>query len=123
MQLRTSKNVEVAADVTWSDSEYRWPETHLEITGTRGVLRATEDYVKVESTEKHASLGNETRLALYKPHYYQSVPPVNLADPEYTLENLHFLFCISSHTEPLTSLKNVSGTMNMIDELYAKAIQ
>lgn len=123
MQLRTTKNVEVAADITWSDNDYRWPETHLEITGTRGVLRATEDYVKVELKEKHASLCNKTRLALYKPHYYQSVPPVNLADPEYTLENLHFLFCIYSHTEPLTSLKNVSNTMNMIDELYAKAIR
>jgi predicted dehydrogenase len=123
MQLRTTENVEVTADVTWSDNEYRWPETRLEISGTRGVLRATEDYVKVELTEKHLSLGNERRLALYKPHYYQSVPPVNLADPEYTLENLHFLSCIFSQTEPLTSLKSVSSTMNMIDELYAKAIQ
>jgi len=121
--LRTTGDLQVTAEVTWSNSEYRWPETYLEVTATRGLLRATEDYLKVDLTEKHALLNHRRKLVLYKPHYYQSVPPVNLADPEYTLEHLHFLSCIYSGAEPLTSLRNVSRSMNLIDELYAKAKQ
>jgi len=123
VELRTTSNLKVSAEVTWSNSEYRWPETYLEITATKGLLRATEDYLKVDLTEKHDLLNDQRKLVLYKPHYYQSLPPVNLADPEYALEDLHFLSCIYSRKEPLTSLKNVSRTMNLIDELYAKARQ
>jgi hypothetical protein len=58
---------------------------------------------------------------MYKPHYYRGIPPVNLADPEYVLESMHFLSSICQHTPPLTHIEGVSRTMDLIDEMYRKA--
>jgi predicted dehydrogenase len=46
------------------------------------------------------------------------VPPVNLADPEYTIENIHFLESIREGREPVTSIEEASETMKLVDELY-----
>jgi predicted dehydrogenase len=119
-RLRTDNGATADIEVTWSDPAYRLPEVFIEIHGTKGVLRISEDYLKAETTEEHPLLDN-TKLVMYKPHYYQGIPPVNLADPEFTLENIHFLSCIYESAEPLTSLKNVKRTMELIDKLYAEA--
>ena len=119
--LKTGDEAQVTLEVTWSSPEHRLPETLLDIHGSRGVLRVTEDYLKVNCTESHPLLGDETQLERYKPDYYRSLPPVNLADPEYTLENIHFLFSINSSAEPLTSLRSTCQTMELVDELYRKA--
>lgn len=119
--LRTEDDVKVSIEVTWSSPEHRLPETYIEVHATNGVLRVTEDYLKVESVESHPMLNDEKKLMMYRSHYYQSIPLVNLADPEYTLENISFLHNLHSGNEPLTSLRNVAETMELIDELYAKA--
>jgi len=119
--LRTRDGAQVSLEVTWSSPEHRLPETLLEIHGSGGELRVTEDYLKVNCTESHPLLGDEAQLERYKPDYYRSLPPVNLADPEYALENIHFLFSINSFAEPLTSLRSTYQTMELLDELYRKA--
>jgi len=86
--LETEDCARVSLEATWSDPEYRLPETYIEVQGTHGTLKVTEDYLKVSTSAEHPLLGNKREIALYKPHYYQGIPPVNLADPEYTLENI-----------------------------------
>lgn len=120
-KLRTDDGVEVSVEVTWSSPDHRLPETYIEVHASKGLLRVTEDYLKVESVERHPMLNDERKLEMFRPHYYQGIPRVNLADPEYTLENMNFLCSLHSGTEPLTSLRNVAGTMELIDELYGKA--
>jgi len=119
-RLRTRDNVKICMDVTWSDPQYRFPETCIEVHGSKGQLTVTEDYLKAKSIDPHEMLSDKSELVMYKPQYYQGFPPVNIADPEYTLEDMHFLSNVNSHTEPLTSLRNVAGTMNLLDEMYAK---
>jgi len=120
-KLKTEDNVKVNVEATWCSAEHRLPETCIEVHASKGVLRVTEDHLNVESMERHPKLNDETKLATYRPHYYQGFPPVNLADPEYTLEDMHFLCSIHSRCEPLTSLTSVAGTMKLVDEIYEKA--
>lgn len=120
-KLRACNGAIINIEVTWSDPAYRLPETFIEVHGTNGTLMVSEDYLKVETTEKHPLLGNNSKLMIYKPHYYQGLPPVNIADPEFTLENMHFLYCIYASVEPQTSLKNIERTIKLIDKLYTKA--
>jgi predicted dehydrogenase len=104
---------------SWSDPQYGLqPETRIEIHGSSGTITVTEDFVRVEK-EGDESQGSD--YCLYKPHYYQGTPRVNLADPEYTLENLHFLDCVSQESEPATSLRKAQETMRLVDEMYSKA--
>jgi len=118
--LRTRDGVKICMDVTWSNPEYRFPETFIEARGSKGQLIVTEDYLKVKVSDPHEILSNKKDLLIYKPLYYQGFPPVNIADPEYTLEDMHFLSSVNSHTEPITSLRNVVKSMGLIDEMYAK---
>ena len=120
-RLRNEEGIVFDFEASWSRPEYRLPETLITVKGSKGLLRATEDYLKVEATEGHPLLRDDRTLEMYRPHYYPGVPPVNLADPEYTLENMHFLHCIHTSSEPLTSLRNVAGTMELVDELYRAA--
>ena len=113
--LKTEDDTRVTLEITWSSPEHRIPETLLEIRGSAGVLRVTEDYLKIDRSDRHPLLGDQTQLVMYKPHYYQTLPPVNLADPEYTLENIHLLSSIHSSTEPMTSLRSSSRVMELVD--------
>jgi len=120
-RLKTKCDARVNLEVTWASPEYRLPETLIEVRGSKGVLKVTEDYLSVRLTERHPLLNDETQLVRYRPHYYSDVPPVNMADPEYTIENMHFLSSICLSAEPLSNLKNTSQVMRLIDELYRKA--
>jgi len=119
-RLRTEDDVKIRMEVTWSSPEYRVPETCIEVHGSKGQLTVTEDCLKAKSVDPHEMLPDKNELLMYKPQYYQGFPPVNIADPEYTIEDMHFLSSVNSHTEPLTSLRNVADTMRLVNEMYAK---
>jgi len=119
--LRSKKGAMINLEVSWSDPEYRLPETQIEILGSHGTITVTEDFVRLH-VDKDQTLAKMTGDACrYKPHYYQGVPPVNIADPEYTFENLHFLHCIHNRLEPETSMKAMVENMRVIDDMYSKA--
>jgi len=120
-ELEAENGIKISIEASWSSPEYRVPETYIEVQGSRGVIRVTEDYLKASTTIEHELLGNKKEVALYKPHYYKGIPPVNLADPEYTIENMHFLESIHRAWEPLTSIERSIETMRLVDELYEAA--
>jgi len=120
--METSTGADISVETTWSSPEHRLPETYIKIKGSRGTITVSEDHFKLESTLNYPTIKYYNKSELYKPHYYQSIPPVNLGDPEYTLENIHFLHSIYSLEEPLTNLENVRETMDLVDELYRKAL-
>jgi len=120
-ELEAEKGFKISMETSWSNPDYRVPEIYIEIQGSRGVIKVTEDYLKISTSSEHELLGSKREVTLYKPHYYRGVPPVNLADPEYTIEDIHFLESIRESREPLTSLEKSLGTLKLIDELYEVA--
>jgi predicted dehydrogenase len=120
-ELEVEGGFKISMEASWSNPDYRVPETYIEMQGSRGVIRVTEDYLRVSASSEHELLGNKREVAFYKPHYYRGAPPVNLADPEYTIEDMHFLESIREGREPLTSIEESLETMKLIDELYEVA--
>ena len=120
-KLRTAAGAKISMEVSWSNRNYRLPETYIELKGSMGTMKVTEDYLRVETKDEHPLLNGQKELELYKPNYYRDILPVNLGDPEYTLENLHFLSSIHTRKEPLTSLRNTVKTMNLIEKLYKRS--
>jgi predicted dehydrogenase len=112
-ELEADKDLKISLEISWSDPGYRAPETYIEIQGSKGVIKVSEDYLKI-------SLDNDTEIALYKPHYYQGVPPVNLSDPEYTIEDIDFIESLYEDREPLTIIEKTSDAMKLVEELYNK---
>jgi predicted dehydrogenase len=120
-KLSNDSHLEFNIEVTWSNPEYRMPETCIEVVGTGGKLKVTEDYLTVFCETPQRLINDQKLLTLYRPHYYQNTPIVNLADPEYTLENIHFLNSISLSRQPLTDFRNLTQVMNLLGEMYSKA--
>lgn len=119
--LGVKECVKVDLEISWCSAEHRLPETYIELKGSNGMIRVTEDYLKVDCSESHTLLDNQKRLVMFKPHYYQGIPPVNLAEPEYTIENIHFLNSLTSSVQPMTSLGNTAKTMEIVEEMYTKS--
>lgn len=109
--LRSGEGFEVRAIVTWSDPSFRVPETLIRVKGSKGLLEVTEDYLKIStpSVEK----------TFYKPHYYQGIPPVLVADPEYTIEDMHLLLRLVENRDTDANLDSALPVMRIIDEVYA----
>jgi hypothetical protein len=120
-KLRNDSTLEFNVEITWSNSDYRMPETCIEVIGAGGKLKVTEDYLTVSCENTQRLISDQKKLTLYRPNYYQSIPAVNLADPEYTLENIHFLDSINLSRQPLTDFRNLTQVISPLDELYAKA--
>ncbi|MFH0849145.1 MAG: Gfo/Idh/MocA family oxidoreductase [archaeon] len=118
--LLDKKANRINLDISWSDPGYRIPETSIHIEGSNFAMTVTEDSLDVTLGEEGS--GRIRRKASFqKPHYYGKTPPVNLADPEYTLENLHFYYCIQGNREPLTALTGLERTTKIIDQMYSRA--
>jgi len=112
--LLNTERFSIKLEASWSDASYRLPETMIEVKGDSGILRVTEDFIKVMTNEGIS-------LALYKPHYYQSFPPVLVADPEFTIEDIHFLSCLTMNKKPETDFESCMSVMKLIEELYSCA--
>ncbi len=104
----------IKVEASWIDPSYRLPETMIHMIGGKGELIVTEDYLRIKRADGSIE-------EYYKPYYYAGYPPVNLADPEYTIENIHFLNSVSTHSHVKTGIKDAYETMKLIDELYEKA--
>jgi predicted dehydrogenase len=83
----------------------------MKIELEKGTIEVTEDYLKIREDDGFNKI-------LYKPNYYQGFPPVNLADPEYTIEDMHFLTSLADGTKTMTELPNTLRSMELIDRLY-----
>jgi predicted dehydrogenase len=114
----SAENFEVEFKATWSDNSCRFPKTFIEVVGGKGILKVSEDYVKFFGLDE--SDNAEINWTLYKPDYYQSFPPVLVSDPEYTIEDLHFLSCLTKGARPETGLEYCATTMRLLEELYKK---
>jgi len=109
--LKSEEGFEVRATATWSDPSFRVPETFVRVKGSRGLLEVTEDYLRIStpSTEK----------AFYRPDYYQGIPPALVADPEYTIEDMHLLLRLAENRDTDVNLASALPAMRIVDEAYA----
>jgi predicted dehydrogenase len=114
-EIMGKDNLKIVFEANWSDPDYRRPGLCLVFQGSKGDMCLSEDSLRL------CNMDSEENFHFYQPHYYSSTPPVNLADPEYTLENIHLLHVAEGNAQPFTPLEKVRSTMTLVDELYEKA--
>ncbi len=113
-ELEDKAGFPISFSTSWIDQRFRLPETMIHVIAEKGELWVTEDHLRI-------NWRNGEKEAYYRPHYYSGYPPVNLADQEYTIEDIHFLNSIATRTNPKTSLEDGLKTMMLIDKLYRVA--
>ena len=110
--IKERHGVAINLKVSWSNKDVRWPSARIRVAGSRATAEACEDSLSLTPSGKEVQF-------LSKPAYYGDLTAVNLADPEYTLEDMHFLSCINQRNAPETSLRACEGTMKIIDDIYS----
>lgn len=110
-ELYSPEGFRILFEASWSNPDYRLPETYIKIKLEKGTIEVTEDYLRISENDGFGK-------TYYKPNYYQGFPPVNLADPEYTIEDMHFLASLANGTKTMTELPDIQRSMELVDRLY-----
>jgi len=98
-------------DACWCVRNYRLPEISIEIYGEKGLLTASEDFVKLTLYGE-----SEKSQALYKQSFDTSVPYL-LADPEYTMEDATFLAAVKKRFRPQVEFPEAAKVNAIIDRI------
>jgi len=117
INLHFKNNLFGALQVSWSIKNYRLPELKIEMHFDYGNIIVTEKYISIYS-EKRNEFINKGWNTFYKQNLTKNIP-IDIAGPEYTLEDLHFLNCILEDKETLCNFKEAAKTNLVIDKVYS----
>jgi len=102
---------------SWSMRNYRTPELKIDIYFDKGTISATEKYITIYSEKENGNI-KKGRNTFYKQNLTKDVP-IDLAGPEYTLEDSHFLNCIIENKKPICDFGEATKTNFVIDKIYS----
>jgi predicted dehydrogenase len=103
---------------SWSYGGSRYPEMTLQIELENGRIVATDRDISMVSIKKE----DDTEEHHYWTKQQLSHPvQIDLAGPEYTLEDVHFLNCIKDGKKTISSFDQAVNTNVVIDSLYRSA--
>lgn len=103
--------------VSWSVRNYRLPEFKIEIQLDKGAINVTEKYISIYSETNINSI-KKGWTTYYKQDLIKNIP-INIAGPEYTLEDLHILDCILENRRSICDFEEASKTNLVLDKIYS----
>ena len=109
-----------SVDVSWSKEGYRLPETCLEISGSNGILKVSDDILELNITKGIVGLAQGGRSVLRRPELLRGVDFL-LGDPEYCLEDEQFLLALRNESPAAPSLEGGVGVNKVIELAHAAA--
>jgi len=103
--------------LSWSIPNYRLPELKINIILDRGTISVTEKYVEIWSKSDSDNLKKGLNV-FYKQDLAKNVQ-LNIAGPEYTLEDQHFLHSINNGNDTKCSFEEAAKANFVIDAIYS----
>jgi len=119
VNLDFKRNVFGSLQVSWSTRNYRLPEFKIDMQLDSGSISVTEKYISIYS-EVSADFIKRGWNVYHKQDLTKNVP-IDIAGPEYTLEDLHLLTCAKKKTRSACDFKEAAKTNFVIDKIYSSA--
>ncbi len=107
-------------DISWSVRNYRLPETCLEVQGTNGTLKVSDDLVRLEIDSDIKGVIEAGKHTFQKPAFKTSVDFL-LGEPEFTLEDKSFLEAVESKQSIEPSFRTAARVNQLIDRVHEEA--
>ncbi|MDQ6865971.1 MAG: Gfo/Idh/MocA family oxidoreductase, partial [Thermoproteota archaeon] len=114
-------------DTSWSTEGYRVPELNIEIIGSNGKMRVTEDLIELELKKQASQLNMHDKSSnsknvttMYKQELTEGVP-IDVGGPEYTREDLHVVECVFHKRQSLVNVFEAGKTQSVIQAMYDAA--
>jgi len=102
--------------ISWSVKNYRMPELKIDIYCDYGKISVTEKYIEIVSDIEHASIKKGWNI-----FYKQDITPdvaINLAGPEYTLEDQQLVDAVVNNTIPTCNFREAAKASFVVDSIY-----
>lgn len=103
--------------VSWSTRNYRLPEFRIDMQLDKGAISVTEKYINIYSEVK-SDFVKKGWNEYYKQDLAKNVP-IDIAGPEYTLEDLHLLNCASENRGTKCDFSEAAKSNFVIDKIYS----
>lgn len=103
--------------VSWSTRNYRLPEFSIDMQLDEGAISVTEKYINIYS-EIDADIIKKGWNIYHKQDLIKDVP-IDIAGPEYTLEDLHLLTCVLEKNQTKCDFKEAARANFVIDKIYS----
>jgi len=103
-------------DISWSVQGYRLPEMTIMVHGENGMLKVNEDHVLLYLDKKTDDMP-KGYTKLYRQDLETGVE-IDIAGPEYTKEDIHFLNSIKNQKQTSISIFEASKIHSVIDSIY-----
>lgn len=105
--------------VSWSTRNYRLPEFKIDMQLDSGSISVTEKYINIYS-EINTDLVKKGWNSYYKQDLTKNIP-IDIAGPEYTLEDLNLINSIKKKESSRCNFKDAAKTNFIIDKIYSSA--
>jgi len=109
-----------AVDVSWSMRNYRLPEICIEIQGTNGVLKVSDDYVQVSADREVRGVVEAGKHKFQKPSFKTNVEFL-LGEPEFTVEDRAFLSAVAEKRPTEPNFQDAVKVNELIDRIREAA--
>jgi len=119
VNLDFKRNVFGSLQVSWSTRNYRLPEFKIDMQLDSGSISVTEKYISIYS-EVNADFIKKGWNIFHKQDLIKDIP-IDIAGPEYTLEDLHLLTCAKKRVRTACDFKEAAKTNFVIDKIYSSA--
>jgi predicted dehydrogenase len=110
-----TNNLEGEFNVSWCMPNYRMPEVGFAISGSKGILEASDDLVQLK-------LKNEKPVRWYR-HDLGDTVDFWLGGPEYFREDQHFANSVMSNSEAEPNFESAAKTDQIIAKVKSRAEQ
>ena len=119
VNLDFERNTFGSLQVSWSMRNYRLPEFKIDMQLDSGSISVTEKYINIYS-EVNAEFIKNGWNVYHKQDLIKDVP-INIAGPEYTLEDLHLITCFKKKERTLCDFNEAAKANIVIDKIYSSA--
>jgi predicted dehydrogenase len=117
VNLDFKRNVFGSLQVSWSARNYRLPEFKIVMQLDYGSISVTEKYINIYS-EVNTDFIKKGWNIYHKQDLIKNIP-IDIAGPEYTLEDLHFITCVKKKSRTRCDFKEAAKTNFVIDKIYS----
>ncbi len=119
VNLDFKRNVFGSLQVSWAIRNYRLPEFKIDMQFDSGSISVTEKYISIYS-EKNTDFIKKGWNVYHKQDLIKNIP-IDIAGPEYTLEDLHLLTCAKDKASTKCNFKEAAKTNFVIDKIYSSS--
>ncbi len=116
MNIEFRNKIKGEFDTSWSIKGYRLPEINVEVFGSNGKLRVTEDFIETDLKNPVPQLDN-IQMKISKQSLNTGVP-FDLGGPEYAKEDLYMVNCVRNKKQSFVNVFEASKTQSVIQAMY-----